>query len=80
MPFQSQCLRILIVLSMLSHPTCCPQILKVVLDHDGVLLMNGPPVTRTFREAALQAGPGRVMAEVEVAVGETVILLHPLYL
>ena len=31
----------------------------------GVLLMNGQPATRTFREAALRAGPGRVMAEVE---------------
>jgi hypothetical protein len=41
------------------------QILEAIVKHDGVLLMNGPPITRTFREAALQAGPGRVMAEVE---------------
>ena len=41
------------------------KILEAVLAHDGVLLMNGPPVTRTFREAALRAGVGRVMAEKE---------------
>ena len=41
------------------------QILETVLKHDGVLLMNGVPITRTFREAALRAGAGRVMAETE---------------
>ena len=48
----------------LSRLTSKLQILEKVLSHDGVLLMNGPPVTRTFREAALRAGPS-VMAEVE---------------
>ena len=41
------------------------QILATVLRRNGVMLMNGPPVTRTFRRAALQAGQGRVMCEVE---------------
>ena len=37
----------------------------VVHTHDGVLLMNGPPITRTFREAAIRVGAGRVVAECE---------------
>ena len=41
------------------------QILEAVVKHAGVLLMNGVPITRTFREAALRAGAGRVMAETE---------------
>ena len=36
----------------------------VVNTHGGVLLMNGQPITRSFREAAIRAGPA-VMAEVE---------------
>ena len=38
---------------------------RVVYQHHGVLLMNGPPVTRTFREAALRAPPGTVISFVE---------------
>ena len=42
------------------------RILEAVVKHDGVILLNGgPPVTRTFREAAMRAGRGRVLAEVE---------------
>lgn len=41
------------------------QMLNTIRKHGGVLLLNGAPVTRTFREAAMQAGRGRVLAEVE---------------
>ena len=41
------------------------KLLRTVVNHSGHLLMNGPPVTRTFREAALRAGSPTVMAEVE---------------
>eukprot|EP01052_Picozoa_sp_SAG31_P024838 SAG31_NODE_2140_length_6350_cov_2.239962_1_plen_612_part_00 len=47
----------------------------VVHKHDGVLLMNGHPVTRTFREAAIRAGPA-VMAEVEAEQENFMLQTH----
>jgi hypothetical protein len=41
------------------------RMLEAIRKHNGVLLLNGAPVTRTFREAAMRAGRGRVLAEVE---------------
>ena len=40
------------------------KILDAIVKHNGTLLLNGAPVTRTFREAAMRAG-NRVVAEVE---------------
>jgi hypothetical protein len=47
----------------------------VVVKHKGVLLMNGQPVTRTFREAAVRAGPA-VMAEVEAEQENFMLKTH----
>ena len=47
----------------------------VVYRHGGVLLMNGHPITRTFRETAIRAGPA-VMAEVEAEQENFMLKTH----